>query len=299
MEKIWIDTDLGADCDDAGAIAIANVLHNKQKCKILGFTHTTTAKYSGAGIEVINKYYGNNFKIGVNKRDKHYFDDEKYDTFLTQMSIKFSVNPKANDEYEDAINLLRKELAHQKDVTLVCIGQLNNLAALINSKPDVYSSFSGLELIANAVKKIVIMGGYFDSSKTIDELQAEYNIVSDIKASQEIVKIKNVPVCFCDFNLGANIYTGANIVDNYDNNPVAFAYKKYANGARPSWDLLTVYYGIYGDNALLNKSKSGYVQITDHGKTIFKEDKLGNNSVIIANANKGTLENELNKLLEE
>lgn len=298
MEKIWIDTDLGADCDDAGALAIANVLHNLGKCKILGMTHTTTAKYAGAGIEVINNYYKNIFEIGVNKRDLHYFDDKKYDAFLSQMAKKFALSPKPKEEYEEALILLRKLLAKEENITLICIGQLNNLAALINSKPDDISPLAGLELMQKALKKIVVMGGYFDNNISLADLSAEYNIVSDIDASKKICLIKNIPVYFCDFKLGSNVFTGGNIVEEYELNPVAFAYKKYANGNRPSWDLLTVYYAIYGDNEVLNKSKAGFVDITDDGKTLFHEDKLGNCYIIKSIVSEKILEKTLNKLLE-
>lgn len=298
MEKIWIDTDLGADCDDAGALAIANVLHNRKVCKIVGMTHTTTAKYGAAGIKAINNFYQNEFPIGVNKRVQHYFDDNKYDLFLTDLAIKFNKDLKENSLYEEAILLLRKKLVNQKDVTLICIGQLNNLAALINSTPDDISPLTGLELMQKSLKSIVIMGGYFDNNMTLADLPTEYNIVSDIDASKKICLIKNIPVYFCDFKLGSNVFTGGNIVEDYELNPVAFAYKKYANGNRPSWDLLTVYYAIYGDNEVLNKSKAGFVEITDDGKTLFHEDKLGNCYIIKSMVSEKILEKTLNKLLE-
>lgn len=35
MENLIIDTDSGFDCDDAGALAVANKLYNEKKSKFL------------------------------------------------------------------------------------------------------------------------------------------------------------------------------------------------------------------------------------------------------------------------
>ena len=42
MENLIIDTDFGFDCDDAGALAVANILINERKINILAVTHSVT-----------------------------------------------------------------------------------------------------------------------------------------------------------------------------------------------------------------------------------------------------------------
>lgn len=69
MENLIIDTDLGFDCDDAGALAIANKLHNEGKIKILAVTHSVDKKIGGDAIRAVNDYYGNSgIPIGVAER---------------------------------------------------------------------------------------------------------------------------------------------------------------------------------------------------------------------------------------
>lgn len=44
MVKIIIDTDIGSDCDDAGALALAHNLANEGKCQILAVTNCLSRK---------------------------------------------------------------------------------------------------------------------------------------------------------------------------------------------------------------------------------------------------------------
>ena len=53
--KIIIDTDLGFDCDDAGALAVANILQKKSVIDILAVTHSVNRAEGCDGIKLINK----------------------------------------------------------------------------------------------------------------------------------------------------------------------------------------------------------------------------------------------------
>ena len=60
MKKVlFIDTDLGGDCDDVGAVALANIFKNNDIIEIAGMTHTTSLPWGPACIEIINKFYNN------------------------------------------------------------------------------------------------------------------------------------------------------------------------------------------------------------------------------------------------
>ena len=56
--QLIIDTDLGFDVDDAGAVAVANHLQDIGACEILGIVHNTGFYYGICGVDVINNYYG-------------------------------------------------------------------------------------------------------------------------------------------------------------------------------------------------------------------------------------------------
>ena len=59
------------------------------------------------------------------------------------------------------VDLYRQILngAQDNSITVVSIGFFDNLAALLDSKPDAYSNLTGEELITTKVKDLVIMGG--------------------------------------------------------------------------------------------------------------------------------------------
>lgn len=62
--------------------------------------------------------------------------------------------PNPVDLYRQILNV-----AQDSSITIVSIGFFDNLAGLLDSKPDVYSNLTGKELIAAKVKDLVIMGG--------------------------------------------------------------------------------------------------------------------------------------------
>ena len=57
-KNIIIDTDIGPDCDDVGALAMLNIYANQGLCRILGVSHCTSNPYGAGTIDVINRYYG-------------------------------------------------------------------------------------------------------------------------------------------------------------------------------------------------------------------------------------------------
>ena len=88
-EKLIIDTDLGFDCDDAGALAIANKLKNEGKIDILAVTHSVNKKIGGEAINLINDSYGNaDIPVGIAERyalnvDEFYEELQEWNYFVT------------------------------------------------------------------------------------------------------------------------------------------------------------------------------------------------------------------------
>ena len=56
--KIPFDTDIGCDCDDAGAMAVLHELANQGECSILAVTHCCAGEYNAGCIDAINRYFG-------------------------------------------------------------------------------------------------------------------------------------------------------------------------------------------------------------------------------------------------
>ena len=56
--QLIIDTDLGFDIDDTGAVCVANELMVRGEADILAIVHNTGFKLGIAGVSAINHYFG-------------------------------------------------------------------------------------------------------------------------------------------------------------------------------------------------------------------------------------------------
>ena len=65
-KKIIFDTDIGWDCDDAGALALIHSLCNKGEAELLAVTATYYHRYVAGCIDAINRFYGRIVPVGVN-----------------------------------------------------------------------------------------------------------------------------------------------------------------------------------------------------------------------------------------
>lgn len=281
-KKLLIDTDLGGDCDDVGAIALANLFYNQNLIDIVGMTYTTSLEWGPLCIDAINHYYGNDhFKIGVTSRRN--FCEENTNKYAEAMANHFEHNIANRSQFENAVDLMRKVLAQAEDnsITLAFIGQLNNGAELLASEPDEISPLSGMELVKQKVLEIVIMGGLFKEKEEKVYFcgypyETEYNIVCDIESSKYFINNAPVKLVINDFKVGYQIHTGKPLLDGKDmSHPITFAYTLFQNSPRESWDLLTVWYASLGLSDLFTLSNSGTVEVLDDGTTIFNETREG------------------------
>ena len=172
MEKIIIDTDLGFDCDDAGALAIANKLKNEGKIDILAVTHSVNKKIGCDAIKLINDYYGNpDIPVGVAERyalNVDEFYEEFYAKFHYAESFlgwgekptfykilnKLNLGKYKKVVYRSAKEVIIEALAESeyKSITVLCIGQANNVADVLSENAELFNK---------KVKRVVIMCGNF------------------------------------------------------------------------------------------------------------------------------------------
>jgi len=91
-------------------------------------------------------------------------------------------------------------LAKQPDnsVTIVSVGFLTNLAAILDSRPDEHSPLDGEALVAKKVRQWVCMGGVFPQGK-FQKGQGEYNFMYDTVASVRAINDWPTPVVFSGF----------------------------------------------------------------------------------------------------
>ena len=294
MVKIIIDTDMGPDCDDAGALALAHNLMRRGECEILAITHCTSPIEGTHAISFINSFY-NHPHIPVGRCDKKGFLDGefqlKYTSVLSEMYLKNNAEPK----YYDAVKLLRKVLDDNDDVVFVTIGTFNNISALLKSPPDEISNKSGMELVRDKVKFFSTMGADFRDG----EPWAEFNVRMDIEASKYFSENCPAKIVYAPCLMGEEISTGNTIRKTSKDNPVRIAYDIYTDGKilRYSYDLLSVYYAVRGCDGLFKENSDLKIYFDDKGYTYCK--KGGKDAYLENFAPKNVIEEKLEELLTE
>ncbi|KAI1137151.1 nucleoside hydrolase [Hypoxylon sp. FL0543] len=252
-KPIIIDTDIFSDVDDVGSLAIANVLHNFGLADLRGVAINTHSKYGALAASVINTYFGNgDIPIAaVRPLTNETFVDTR-DFVLGEYASKIAYNwPRSLNDSSTTptpVEMYRSVLssATNKSITLISLGFLTNLAALLNSPPDDITPLAGPGLVSAKVKKLVIMGGRYPSGW-------EFNFAGADRASaQQVVNNwpRQVPVTYSGYELGKSILSGEKLA-NYarPDSPVLAAYQWYVgrcSTVRESWDPVTTLYGILG-----------------------------------------------------
>ena len=156
--KIIFDTDIGWDCDDAGALGLLHRLCDQGEAELLATVHCYNHPYVAGCLDAINTYYGRPVPVGLN------YDQPRNhpDTYAKALSETFENRyPAASvgtpEGPEDSLALLRRLLSEAEDasVTIVTVGDQANLARLVTSQPDEFSPLNGVDLITQKVARTV------------------------------------------------------------------------------------------------------------------------------------------------
>ncbi|MBN1902447.1 nucleoside hydrolase [Candidatus Sumerlaeota bacterium] len=301
--NIILDTDIGPDCDDAGALGILNALADAGEAEIIAVGHCTSSLWGAPCIDVINRYYGRNrIPIGTLNK-KGFLDDEQYASYNKPVSLKFPNRfASAPQSVPDAVDAYREALsqAADKSVTLAAIGPLPNLARLLDSPPDAFSSMNGRELVSAKASKLVIMGGSFPKQSPSPPSK-EWNFEMDPVSAAHVVNISPIPIYFTGFQVGAVILTGGRLVaEGSPDNPVRECYRLYPHtdkGRRMSWDLTAVHFAVRGESPLWRIEGPGIVSVGSQGESSWIENPKGSHYLIRANAEPREIAEELESLL--
>ncbi len=265
--KIIFDTDMGPDYDDVGAIAVLHALADSGECEILATVASDAHPSIAPTIEVLNRYFGrDSLPVGMAALGAPDFTAENgwNDTLINTYAQ--DLRDKA---YPDAVSVYRRVLASQPDhtVTIVTVGFLSNLSALLDSQPDEYSKMNGVDLVKAKVRQLVSMAGVFPEG-------IEFNVVKHASASANTFDNWPTPILFSGFEIGAKILTGGKVGARGDDGPVTKAYefnlRTYAAGGesnRPSWDQTAVLVAV--------RNPSDYFYVNGPGK--FTVDEKGFN----------------------
>jgi inosine-uridine nucleoside N-ribohydrolase len=307
VPNIIFETDMGNDVDDALALDMIYKYLDRGQVNLLAVNSNKQSKYSTEYIHLMNYWYGYP-KIPIGKviygADSEN-DAKKYAEHVCLMKNEqgrplFS-RPKFNyDAIPDAVKLYRRILAKQPDtsVTIISVGFSTNIARLLQTEPDSYSSLSGKELVAKKVKLLSVMAGSFGEIKPV----REYNIVKDIPAAKLVAEQWPTPIVYAPFEIGIEVqYPGKSIENDFKwapHHPVVEAYKYYLPMPydRPTWDLLALLYVMENSPKYFGMSPWGMVKIDEKGSSSFTPDPYGRRAYLTVS--KDQAKTILNRFIE-
>lgn len=226
MKTIVLDTDVGADSDDAVALGYLSAQVNKGRCKLPLITLSTSRKGAASFVRAVLSDYGVRSEIG---RMEGFLECDRTDHYAEKSMEKYGFS----DGAKDAVEGWKEVYLSEEKITPVVIGPQTNLAAFIRRHPV---------LFAQKTESVYVMGGNFSAE------EAEYNVLCDLPAALFVAgNTRGVPFFYLPFEEGIKVLTGRSFIGRRER-PVGYALKCTANAfgitdeadmLRQSWDPLT------------------------------------------------------------
>ncbi|MBA8794201.1 inosine-uridine nucleoside N-ribohydrolase [Friedmanniella endophytica] len=275
---VIIETDVCADVDDVGALALVHEAADRGAARLLAIGVNTPSRWGHRAVAVINRFFDRPVPLGILDPDRHPPDDSVAERdYARLLATRFPGGDVP--EPEPAVVVHRRALAAAEDgaVTVVSLGFLTNLAALLDSPGDRTDARSGSALVAAKVCRLVIMGGRFPEGR-------EFNFEQDVASAVAVLERWPTPVDLLGFEVGAPVISGARLSVEAADTPVGAAYRAYCGpgNGRESWDPLTAHLALTDDPELFAFSAPGRVRLEADGTSRFAEDPTGRHRIVRA-----------------
>ena len=291
--KIIFDTDMGSDCDDAGALALLHAYADAGKAEILGCIYSSgKVPYGAAIIEAINIYHGRHgIPIGAYHGDDIGDSVDKMGTEkLAKDTSAFHHSIIHNQDAEESTRLTRKLLAAQKDrsVTYITVGHTKGLYDLVVSKPDDISPLNGVELVQQKIERWIALGALRANNED-HYFTKDWNFFFNGTAPFTKYLVENFPAPVLYINGGSDVMTGKSLKFTPPGNIVRTAYrdwlwnydKKTLDDQRPSWDLVAVYFAVEGTGRFLENLGQGWLEFDVEKGCRWHGDNSDSNQIYI------------------
>lgn len=279
--NVIVDTDIGPWTDDIGSMAVLHSWADSGKIKIAAIMSNNAYPGAASVIDALNCYLKRTIPVGITKDPDAYVSTGilGYPEWLLSNSDKYPhPNYQNNSQAEDSVHLYRKilSLSLPKSITLLSIGYLTNMAALLQSPPDDLSPLNGSELVKLKVKETLVMAGHFPEG-------LETNLKNQTSSAQIALHHWPTSITFVGFEIGTGIRCGGNLL--YPNgtsimstSPISkifemyYAYKGKLDGC---FDQTAAYVLVAGIEPFFEKVK-GQIEIFSDGRNRWRDDENGN-----------------------
>jgi hypothetical protein len=293
-----IDSDLFSNADDVAALATAFALQIKGEDQVIAITLNTRSDRPSVAVNTwkcaaaIAQFYNSaSVPIGADMPDNG--AQVGSPDFITPCAALASPSTPSPGS---AVSVLRQALAGQANGSVVIaeIGYEENLANLLNSPGDPISTLTGVQLIAQKVKELVVMGGGYPS------YGGENNLAGNPGAAADVAANWPTKVVWSGIEVG-NALFGGHTVDSAQplSSPVRAAMDAYA-GPNPSFSLYdptAVYHAVRPGDALLTEVGQG--QNVVNGSSGANAFTLGGgNQFYLELTNAGSMDSTLESLFD-
>ncbi len=299
MKKFILDTDIGADCDDAAALLYLLGKMKAGECEIKAITLCTARKFASAAAKAFVTEFGyGEIPIGEFKGEPLSCDD--CDNYAEIIAGGEPIKA------ENAVKIMRKTLAENNKTDIICIGPACNIAELLESGADEYSDKRGDELVKEKVGKLYLMGGAFEFSAG-EKPFAEWNVEQDVESAKNVFEKFPCEIIICPSEAGARVATKAGSTKGLTRKAMeAFfksiderggtRYEENPERTRPSWDPLTCMAAM--NEKKFSFSEKGEVRVLGGGFTEFIKTETGKCRYMTLKNDFKKAEKELNEYLE-
>jgi inosine-uridine nucleoside N-ribohydrolase len=290
--QVIFDTDWGPDVDDVGALAILHALADNGELDLLGIAISFAGDEGATSLDAVNTFYGRP-DIPIASIDNVRGDPVAYRRVIAA-EFPHDIRP---TEVEEPVALYRRLLAAQPDdsVTIISVGFLTNLAALLESQADAHSPLTGPELVSRKVALYVQMGGRYPVQEPGD-----YNLGLDAPSSHAVITNWPTPILFSGGEIGDEVITGTERLREATTaeNPVHRAYEIFNDFAgRFSWDQTAVLAGVRGPEPLWSVADDGYFEFDPDGAYRWQSTPDKDHAFLLAKAPIATVEDLIERLM--
>jgi len=298
-QPIIFDSDMGPDYDDVGAITMLHAYADSGYIDILATVASTRYEGVAAVMNVLNTYFNRqNIPIGIPKQNGLTLRDWQHWTDTLIKNYPHQI--KTNNEVPDAVEVYRKTLASQPDTSVIIVttGFLTNLANLLRSQPDNYSSLDGVALVKQKVKQLVSMGGRFPEGK-------EFNLDQDAASSRYVFSNWPTKVLFSGFEIGDKIKVGLPLIHNHQiqSSPVKNVFSicipmaAEDSAGRKSWDETAVLVAVKG-YASFYKLHQGQIVIAEDGSNTWDDNGSHSQAYLEEAVSSDVVQSYINDLIQ-
>ena len=250
--RVILDTDIGPDCDDAGALVILAEGAKRYGFEIAAVINCTSNPWGEGAADALLAFCGvSGVPLGRFMSRPFLEDCCRYNRAVTEAySPRFRAG---RLRAEHSAELYKSALLASGDgeTVVVTIGQFNALAEIAEAEPA---------LCRRKIRAVVSMAG------SADPTLREYNVICDPAAARTVVRTLDVPFYFSPFELGEPLVAGFDPQDDR-RDALRDAYRFYTEGAmrRSSWDLTAADFAVNGTGEVYGLSEPFRLDVADDG----------------------------------